>query len=183
MVSSPYGYWVLLNTCCFNLSNLVFVWGMLFHTYKCLVLNNLKWMHHYLCFSFEASQCLEATPQTFAWVWISFWVKPGALVLAVRSHGHLLSFPLCAPTTSLESCKGVCGVDEGAGLKSCGTLNHSPLTSDLVSGMLSCPSLPFCFFFYHSLKAVFLFGNRSAYLPNEFRVLDNQDQKWNITFC
>lgn len=142
MVSSPHGDWVLLNTYCFNLSNLVFVWGLLFHTYRWLVLDSLKWIHHYLCSLLETSPCLEATLQPLAWVWRSFWMKSGALVLRVSSFRHSplsLSLSLWGPLTSLESCKGVWWVK----VEIWGVVEHWTVVLWPVSGRLSCPSLSF----------------------------------------
>lgn len=127
MVSSPHGDWVLLNTYCFNLSNLVFVWGLLFHTSRWLVLDSLKWIHHYLCSLLETSPCLEATLQPLAWVWRSFWIKSGALVLRVSSYRQSsLSLPLVS--YHLPGVLQRCVVGKGGDLMSCRTLNCGPLT-------------------------------------------------------
>ena len=63
----------------------------------------------FISFLFEASLCLKVIPGTLAWVWVSAWVKLGALGLRAKSHyGQHITIPLCDPPTSLESHKGVC---------------------------------------------------------------------------
>lgn len=144
MVSSPYGYWVLPNIYCFNLSNPVFVWGVLFHTYRWLVLNNFKMDTSLFIF--------------LIWSFIMLWGpclgldtildKLGALVLRASLMGTLFLCPSMVLPTPLESC--------GVGWTRVVVWwvgEHWTTVLWLASGMPSCPSV------FRSLPLPFIKSN------------------------